>query len=96
MLRIPHGRDHRRRREGRYGVIVKARVTVRTNLERFVGGATEETIIARVGEGIVSAIGSADSYKEVLENPDRISKTVLAKRSIAIPRLKFSRSILRT
>jgi uncharacterized protein YqfA (UPF0365 family) len=52
---------------------------VRTNLQQFVGGATEETIIARVGEGIVSAIGSADSYKQVLENPDRISKTVLAK-----------------
>lgn len=57
----------------------KARVTVRTNLDRFVGGATEETVIARVGEGIVSAIGSANSYKEVLENPDRISKTVLSK-----------------
>jgi uncharacterized protein YqfA (UPF0365 family) len=57
----------------------KARVTVRTNLDRFVGGATEETIIARVGEGIVSTIGSANSYKEVLENPDRISKTVLEK-----------------
>ncbi len=61
------------------GVKVKARVTVRSHLDRFVGGATEETIIARVGEGIVAAIGSADSYKEVLENPDRISKTVLAK-----------------
>jgi len=60
-------------------VKVKARVTVRTNLERFVGGATEETIIARVGEGIVSTIGSSDTYKEVLENPDRISKTVLEK-----------------
>src|SRR5437773_1174633 len=58
---------------------VKAGVTVRSHLDRFVGGATEETIIARVGEGIVSAIGSAHSYKEVLENPDRISKTVLAK-----------------
>ncbi len=58
---------------------VKARVTVRTHLDRFVGGATEETIIARVGEGIVTAIGSADSYKDVLENPDTISKTVLAK-----------------
>jgi uncharacterized protein YqfA (UPF0365 family) len=57
----------------------KARVTVRTNLRRLVGGATEETIIARVGEGIVSTIGSADSHKEVLENPDRISKTVLNK-----------------
>jgi uncharacterized protein YqfA (UPF0365 family) len=61
------------------GVKVKARVTVRSHLDRFVGGATEETIIARVGEGIVSSIGSADSYKDVLENPDRISKTVLAK-----------------
>ncbi len=58
---------------------VKARVTVRTNLERLVGGATEETIIARVGEGIVSSIGSAESYKTVLENPDRISKGVLDK-----------------
>jgi uncharacterized protein YqfA (UPF0365 family) len=58
---------------------VKARVTVRTHLDRFVGGATEETIIARVGEGIVTAIGSALSYKDVLENPDTISKTVLAK-----------------
>src|SRR3989475_890466 len=61
------------------GAKVKARVTVRSHLDRFVGGATEETIIARVGEGIVSAIGSADSYKHVLENPDRISKAVLAK-----------------
>lgn len=58
-------------------VKVRARVTVRTNLERFVGGAQEETIIARVGEGIVSTIGSSDSYKSVLENPDQISKTVL-------------------
>src|ERR671934_2796570 len=62
------------------GVKVKARVTVRSHLDRFVGGATEETIIARVGEGIVSAIGSAHSYKDVLENPDRISKAVLARR----------------
>jgi len=63
------------------GIVIRARarVTVRTNLGRFVGGATEETIIARVGEGIVSTIGSADSYKDVLENPDRISKTVLDK-----------------
>ncbi len=61
------------------GVKVRARVTVRSNLDRFVGGATEETIIARVGEGIVTSIGSASSYKEVLENPDRISKTVLQK-----------------
>jgi uncharacterized protein YqfA (UPF0365 family) len=57
----------------------KARVTVRANIERLVGGATEETIIARVGEGIVTTIGSAESYKSVLENPDRISKTVLQK-----------------
>ena len=55
----------------------RARVTVRTNLERFVGGAQEETIIARVGEGIVTTIGSADTYKFVLEHPDRISKVVL-------------------
>src|SRR3954464_6995039 len=63
------------------GIVIKAkaRVTVRTNLDRFVGGATEETIIARVGEGIVTTIGSANSYKDVLENPDRISKTVLDK-----------------
>ncbi|GAB5401998.1 MAG: flotillin-like protein FloA [Aureliella sp.] len=59
---------------------VKARVTVRANLEQLVGGATEETIIARVGEGIVSAIGSAEVHTEVLENPDVISKAVLAKR----------------
>ena len=58
-------------------VKVKARVTVRTNLDRFVGGAKEDTIIARVGEGIVSTIGSAESYKTVLESPDNISKTVL-------------------
>jgi len=57
----------------------KARVTVRTNLQRLVGGATEETIIARVGEGIVSTIGSSESYKKVLENPDLISKNVLSK-----------------
>ena len=58
---------------------VKARVTVRTNIKRLVGGATEETIIARVGEGIVTAIGSAQDYKDVLENPDHISKAVLNK-----------------
>jgi uncharacterized protein YqfA (UPF0365 family) len=63
------------------GIQVKAttRVTVRTNIERLVGGATEETIIARVGEGIVSTIGSSTTYKEVLENPDNISKAVLKK-----------------
>ena len=58
---------------------VKARVTVRANIERLVGGATEETIIARVGEGIVTTIGSSESYKSVLETPDNISKTVLKK-----------------
>lgn len=57
----------------------KARVTVRTNIQTLVGGATEETIIARVGEGIVSAIGSSETYKVVLENPDYISKKVLGK-----------------
>ncbi len=57
----------------------KARVTVRTNIDQLVGGATDDTVIARVGEGIVSAIGSASSYKAVLENPDNISKAVLAK-----------------
>ena len=59
---------------------VTARVTVRANLQKLIGGATEETIIARVGEGIVSAIGSADSHKSVLENPDVISKAVLGRR----------------
>ena len=56
-----------------------ARVTVRTNIERLVGGAGEATILARVGEGIVSTIGSSDTHKLVLENPDKISKSVLAK-----------------
>jgi uncharacterized protein YqfA (UPF0365 family) len=60
-------------------VLAKARVTVRTNIKRLVGGAGEETIIARVGEGIVSTIGSKESHKDVLENPDSISKTVLAR-----------------
>ena len=59
---------------------VRARVTVRSNLQQLIGGATEETIIARVGEGIVSAIGSANNHKAVLENPDVISKAVLARR----------------
>jgi len=58
---------------------VKARVTVRAAIDRYVGGAGEATVIARVGEGVVAAIGSDDTYKEVLENPDHISKTVLAK-----------------
>jgi uncharacterized protein YqfA (UPF0365 family) len=57
----------------------RARVTVRTNIPGLIGGATDETIIARVGEGIVSAIGSADNYSAVLENPDNISRTVLEK-----------------
>ena len=57
----------------------KARVTVRANIERLIGGATEETVIARVGEGIVTTIGSAITYKSVLENPDNISKSVLSK-----------------
>ena len=60
-------------------VKAKARVTVRTCIERLVGGATDDTIIARVGEGIVSAIGSSETYSQVLENPDRISNAVLAK-----------------
>jgi uncharacterized protein YqfA (UPF0365 family) len=60
-------------------LIALARVTVRANIQRLVGGAGEETILARVGEGIVSTIGSAASHKAVLENPDNISKTVLAK-----------------
>lgn len=60
-------------------VKVRARVTVRTNLDRFVGGAKEDTIIARVGEGIVTTIGSAESYKNVLESPDSISKVVLGR-----------------
>ena len=57
----------------------KARVTVRANIDRLVGGAGEETIIARIGEGIVTTVGSSQSYKDVLENPDRISRTVLSK-----------------
>ncbi|OXM15611.1 flotillin-like protein FloA [Paenibacillus herberti] len=60
-------------------VKVKARVTVRANIERLVGGAGEETIIARVGEGIVTTVGSSRSHKDVLENPDMISRTVLGK-----------------
>src|SRR5690606_25338090 len=58
---------------------VKARVTVRANIDRLVGGAGEPTIIARVGEGIVTTVGSSETHKEVLENPDKISATVLAK-----------------
>ncbi len=56
---------------------VRARVTVRTNLKRLIGGATEETIIARVGEGIITSIGSSETHLEVMENPDHISKAVL-------------------
>jgi len=59
-------------------LLVKARVTVRANIDRLVGGANEETIIARVGQGIVSSIGSCETYKNVLENPDQISAKVLA------------------
>lgn len=60
-------------------VKVRARVTVRANIDRLVGGAGEETIIARVGEGIVTTVGSSESHKDVLENPDMISRTVLGK-----------------
>ncbi len=60
-------------------LLVKARVTVRANLERLVGGAGESTILARIGEGIVTTVGSSNSHKEVLENPDNISKLVLSK-----------------
>ncbi len=60
-------------------LVAKARVTVRTNLQQLVGGAGEETVLARVGEGIVSSIGSSESHKAVLENPDSISKLVLKK-----------------
>ena len=60
-------------------LIAKARVTVRANIRQLVGGAGEDTILARVGEGIVSSIGSAESHKQVLENPDSISKLVLSK-----------------
>ncbi|RCW45394.1 MULTISPECIES: flotillin-like protein FloA [unclassified Halanaerobium] len=60
-------------------VMATARVTVRANIERLVGGAGEETVLARVGEGIVTTVGSAESHKKVLENPDSISKTVLGK-----------------
>jgi len=60
-------------------LLAKARVTVRTNLDRLIGGAGENTVLARVGEGIVTTVGSAISHKEVLENPDKISQTVLSK-----------------
>jgi len=58
---------------------VRARVTVRTNIARLIGGATEETIIARVGEGIITSIGSAETHLVVMENPDSISRAVLAR-----------------
>jgi uncharacterized protein YqfA (UPF0365 family) len=59
--------------------MIRARVTVRTNLAQLIGGATEETIIARVGEGIITSIGSSESHLIVMENPDRISKAVLSR-----------------
>jgi len=60
-------------------LLIRARVTVRTNLDQLIGGATEETIVARVGQGIITAIGSSQTYMQVLETPDRISKSVLAR-----------------
>ncbi len=72
-------KNDRRGGQGRDPAAGEGRVTVRANIERLVGGATEETIIARVGEGIVTTIGSAETYKAVLENPDHISKRVLEK-----------------
>ena len=82
VIDCPSGADSTRKSidgVAKDGIQVKARarVTVRTNLDRFVGGAQEDTIVARVGEGIVTTIGSADTYKWVLENPDAISKRVL-------------------
>ena len=77
-------------------VLAKARVTVRTNIARLVGGAGEETIIARVGEGIVSTIGSMDTHKHVLENPDEISKTVLNRASTRARPSRSSPLISRT
>jgi len=74
----------------------KARVTVRANIDRLVGGAGEQTIIARVGEGVVTTVGSATDHKQVLENPDAISKTVLSKVLMQVPLLKFFPLILQT
>ena len=83
VIECPDPRDGKKTIEGvaKDGIGIKARalVTVRTNLDRFVGGAMEETIIARVGEGIVSTIGASTSYKDILENPHLISQTVLDK-----------------
>ncbi len=83
VIDVPNAASGRQTHEGvaKDGIQlrVKARVTVRTNMRQLVSGAGEETIVARVGEGIVAAIGSADTYKHVLEQPDMISKTVLAK-----------------
>ena len=69
---------------------VRARVTVRANIDRLVGGAGEATIIARVGEGIVTTVGSSEKHTDVLENPDHISRTVLGKASTPARLLKFS------
>lgn len=77
-------------------LIAKARVTVRANIKQLVGGAGEETVLARVGEGIVSSIGSAASHKIVLENPDSISRVVLERASMPVRRSKSSRSTSRT
>jgi len=81
VIDVPSGEMARNTIDGIAGdgiqLKVKARVTVRTNLDRLVGGATEETVVARVGEGIVTTIGSSQSHMLVLENPDRISKVVL-------------------
>lgn len=60
-------------------LMVKARVTVRTNIDRLIGGAGEDTILARIGEGIVTTVGSAQAHSQVLENPDEISKLILQK-----------------
>ena len=83
VIDVPAGNSGRTTIDGIAGdgiqLKVKARVTVRTALDRLVGGATEETIVARVGEGIVTTIGSSENHMVVLENPDRISKTVLGR-----------------
>lgn len=83
VIDVPNANSGRQTHEGvaKDGIqlSVKARVTVRTNMRQLISGAGEETVVARVGEGIVAAIGSADTYKHVLEQPDMISKTVLAK-----------------